>query len=1012
MTDPGVRITVLGSMTLWQAGAQTTIGRPRTQAVLAALALTDGRPLSAAELVDAVWGEELPRQATHSLRTHVLLLRKLLEPDRGMRTRPAVLLSVGDGYRLRLEPDAIDVQRARRLATAAENAAAAHDPEQALALLTQALELWRGAPLIGVPGPFAESQRRALTELRITLLEARFEHALELHRPETLVAELTALTAEYPLRERLRGFLMTALDRSGRRGEALAVYQEARRTLIDELGIEPGRPLTELHQRILTDDLPGPAHSNPSARQPLAASTRPPGPNQSARQSSMVPSGPGDSNLVLLQPVIAVSAQAVTARGLLPAQLPVDVGDFVGRGELVAELVECLTPDPAAPVSAVVIGMGGAGKTTLAVHVAHALAEHYPDGQWFADLGGADERPAEPDQVLGVLLRGLGIPEGAVPPDGAARSALLRETVRGRRVLLVLDNARDAAQLATLLPATPGSAVLVTSRNAAAGMLPGAWVTALELLRPEEAKQLFRSIIGARRVDAEPEAVDAIVTACGLLPLAIRIIAARIAARPQWPISAVATRLADERRRLGELRVGNSAVESTFQFGYRQLDPALARAFRLLAVPAVPDLSVAAAAAVLDRTVPEAEQLCEALIDVGLLESPRPGRYRYHDLLRLFAIQVEDPEGERAQALPRLTDHLLATAKNILQRQCPGHRLDLFVETASPGAQFDDLSSMYDWIRAEEPGIIALNRQVAADQPGLAAVCVQIALALASRRDASTHSPQLVRSLYELLDVAVAQGDTTTASRVRVTLAAALTTDLNDPTAAREVLRLALPDLAAAGDRLIWAVGMEMDGLADYFGGRPADAIGKLRTAARTFGSEGDPWNEGRSTAGLAVFCADAGQWDECAAAGERALALAGGTPRPDFESIALKELSRVALVRDGDAPRALALAEKAVRAARGHGRFLYLGFALLRSAESALQADRLDLAESAAAEAVRTLTDHGGPGHRAQALVLQSRVLDTLGRTAEAVAAQQEAVALYEKLGVTAPTVGGRYSG
>ncbi|MFI9503541.1 AfsR/SARP family transcriptional regulator [Nocardia sp. NPDC052566] len=947
-------------MTVQRGDAEVATGRPRTQAVLAALLLAGGRPLTAAQLIDAVWGDQPPGNAIGSLRSHIALLRKVIEPDRAPRDAATVLVSVGDGYEVRVEGEAMDCGRAEALAEAAETARGAREFEQARQLLTQALALWRGEPLAGVPGPFAESQRRRLSELRVTLLEARFDLDLQLGKHDRIIGELTVLSAEFPMRERPRGLLMTALYYAGRRAEALAVYGEARRTLIEELGIEPGPYLAELHSRILDDDLPAPVAvlpvSNISIADPRQPETR-------YRDDARQP--PGDA-----------------VKYALPAQLPADIRDFTGRERQVGELVDLLEPSETAPVLAVVTGMGGIGKTTLAVHVAHLLADRYPDGRFYVDLCGVSDVPAEPTAVLGALLRALGVGEGAIPADGAGRSVLLRARLATRKVLLILDNARDAAQVAALLPAAPGTAAAITSRSTMVDLV-GAQLVPVDVLDQGEALALFRGIVGADRVAAELDAAHAITAACGLLPLAIRIIAARLAARPLWSIGALAARLADEGRRMGELRLGSAAVETTFRFSYRHLDGEQARAFRLLSVPATQGLSLAAAAAVLDRDEYRTEELCEALVDLGLLQSPQPGRYRYHDLLRLFArtLTGEDQEGEEG-VLPRLLDFLLATAKNVLRVRSPGHRDDHLAATVAVGEPIDNLDQAAAWLGLEQPTIIALGTQIAADHPEHASLSIDLALAVAATLETSRHSPHRAQALRALIDAADRHGDRVAAARGRAALAFVLTMDLGEP---EEAYRLALETWVALtefDDRFVLAEIEHLLGLLHYFAGRFDDAVSRLRTAIEMFAAMADRWCEGQAAASLALCHGDAAQWDQCAVAADRALLIARELGTSDFESVALQELSRVALERDGDTDRALALSEQAVGTAEARGSGRIQGWALLRFADARLRAGRLEAAESAAAEAVRVLSATAGPAHQADAVLMHSRTVAALDAT------------------------------
>ncbi|MET9825729.1 BTAD domain-containing putative transcriptional regulator, partial [Streptomyces sp. NPDC006349] len=665
-----LRFGVLGPVRAWRGEETLATGSPQQRALLAALLLREGRTATAAELIDALWGEEPPSQALAAVRTYASRLRKVLDPG--------VLASESGGYAVRgLAEGALDLARAQDLAAEAEKARSSGDLGHARDLLRRALALWDGEVLAGVPGPYAQTQRVRLGEWRLQLLETRLDMDLEQGCHAESVSELTALTAAHPLRERLRELLMLALYRSGRQAEALAVYADTRRLLADELGVDPRPGLQELQQGILRAD--------PHLAEP---------------------------------PAPAADTAPLPVR---PAQLPATVPDFTGRASFVRELSGVLsaasggaTTGRVMAVSALA-GIGGVGKTTLAVHVAHRARAAFPDGQLYVDLQGAGARPAEPETVLGSFLRALGTADSAVPDSLEERAALYRSVLDGRRVLVLLDNARDAAQVRPLLPGTEGCAALVTARVRMVD-LAGAHLVDLDVMSPEEALVLFTRIVGEERVASERKAALDVVGACGFLPLAIRVAASRLAARRTWTVSVLAAKLADERRRLDELQAGDLAVEATFELGYGQLEPAQARAFRLLGLADGPDISLAAAAAVLDLPAQDTEDLLESLVDTSLLESAAPGRYRLHDLVRLYARACaerdEQPPGERAAALSRLLDFYLATAAGVYAIERPGDRLvDGLEPTEYPGLTFTEGSAALDWLYTEAGPLLACVRQ-------------------------------------------------------------------------------------------------------------------------------------------------------------------------------------------------------------------------------------------------------------------------------------------------------------
>ncbi|MEU5793517.1 BTAD domain-containing putative transcriptional regulator [Streptomyces sp. NPDC047813] len=679
------RFSVLGPLGVHRGADVLAAGPPQQQAMLAVLLLSRNKTATACDLLDALWGARPPGRPMNTIRTYAWRWRKLLEPN---PARPSVLVARGDGYELAVPDDHVDALVAERLIADAERALRRGEPDTARTLLRRAQDLWRGEPLLGVPGPFAERQRQRLRGVWLDLLEQRITLDLRGGRTEQCVRDLTELVAADPLRERSHALLMEALHREGKRADALAAFRHARTVLVDELGVEPGPELAALHQSILTGAPPEPA---------VQERGRSDDDHDRDHDEDKAPTGSRPTPPP-------------------PAQLPPDLPDFTGREELLAGLVGALTEqDRSAPAVVAVSGMGGVGKTSLAVQTAHRVRHAYPDGQLYADLRGNAGRPVAAETVLADFLIALGTDPGSLPEALAARSALFRSAVDGRRLLLVLDDAHDAAQVRPLLPGTPGCAVVITSRTRLSS-LPVCCPRDLDVLTPIEALRMLARTTDRRRVDAEPVAAREVLDACGYLPLAVRIVAARLTARPGWSIGTLGERLRAEHRRIDELRTGDLAVRATFELGYRQLTPDQATAFRQAALLAGPLVAVSTAAAVLGVPEPDAEDLLESLVDLAVLQTPCPGRYRFHDLLRLFARQKSRTRhpAETVSVPRRQLDFLLATAREAFRWAVPDDPVgEALAQTDTAGMAFADFKSAQRWAVEESEAALTLAGRIA-----------------------------------------------------------------------------------------------------------------------------------------------------------------------------------------------------------------------------------------------------------------------------------------------------------
>lgn len=645
---------------------------PRT--ILATLLLTPNQWIGYNQLVERLWEGSPPPSAQANLRNYLSRIRQALR--RCEPSQDPVQVRCG-GYRLRVEPGELDAERFDRLAT--DGCQALHRREYTTAArhLAEALRTWRGPVLAGLDLSEPLRGEAARLELRrLAVAQDGIDARLALGLCGEVIPELHALISRHQLRERLWTQLMRALYRDGRQADALAAYQQIRQVLADELGIDPGPDLQRLHHRILTAD--------PTLTAPVANHT-------------------------------TIAADDMPAAAV-PAQLPPDLGTFVGRS---AELDRLAAPRHSEyPTRAVVIsaidGMAGVGKTTLATHAAHRLADQFPDGQLFLDLHGYTQgvEPIDAAAALDRLLRAVGVAAEQIPDSLDERSALYRTQLADKRILIVLDNASDESQVQPLLPGSPGCLVLVTSRRRLPG-LDGTSLISLDVHDLPEAVALFTRTAGPGRIPPGSDALVAeIVELCGRLPLAVRIAASRFRHRPCWTLGDVVDLLRDQRGRLAELQAGNLSVAAAFHLSYQQLPADLRRTFRLLGLHPGPDIDAHAVAALTGTTAHEARTSLDRLIDSHLLVQHTPGRYRFHDLIRAHAMrtcQEDEPGPERDTAQERLLDHYRHTAAAAMDIVYP-HETGTRPRMAAGDTlttTFDSTSDAEAWLDVELPNLLA-----------------------------------------------------------------------------------------------------------------------------------------------------------------------------------------------------------------------------------------------------------------------------------------------------------------
>jgi DNA-binding SARP family transcriptional activator/tetratricopeptide (TPR) repeat protein len=740
----GVDFRLLGPVEVWSGGRRLEVGPPQQRVVLAALLVDVGRMVTAETLVDRVWGHEPPAGARRALHAHIARIRRML---RAAESGVAVVHRSG-GYLIDVDTDRVDWHRFRRLVGEAGRDGLA-DADRA-ARLGRALDLWHGDPLADVGGDWTHRTRVTWRQRRLDAAVAWAEAWLRAGHHDEVIGPVRDLLVEYPLAERLVAALLRVMVAAGRQAEALDYYAATRARLVEELGTEPGSELRELHRAILLGRVPaipaprpapppGPVPDEPVPPRPV-----PPGP---------VPAGPLSAGPPPAGPVPAAPPPEATT----PAQLPWDVRGFAGRADALTRLdglMDGVDIEPTAVVISAVSGTAGVGKTTLALHWAHRVRARFADGQLYVNLRGFDPggQVMAPADAVRLFLDGLGVPPERIPPDPVAQAGLYRSLVAGRRMLVVLDNARDAEQVRSLLPGTPSVLVVVTSRSQLTPLVAshGAHSLLLDVLAPAEARELLAKRLGAHRVAAEPEAVERIIAACARLPLALAVAAAR-AAGSGSSLAQLATELGETGRRLDVLDAGDAAsqVRAVFSWSYEALTPLAARLFRLLALHPGQDLTVPAAASLADLSEEDARRLMTELARANLVAEPVAGRFAFHDLLRAYAtdlVRVGEGDGARRAATTRLLDHFVRTAcaADLLMRPA---RDPISVLSTAPeaGARVAELTDRVDaarWMAAEHRNLLDVLRH--AGETGFDEHAWQCAWALDTFHDRNGHWLEIV----------------------------------------------------------------------------------------------------------------------------------------------------------------------------------------------------------------------------------------------------------------------------
>ena len=829
---------LLGPVEIRAAGRLLDAGHGRQRAVLAVLLLELGKVVPAEVLIERVWDQDPPNSVRSVLYRYVARLKAVLAAaaDAGVS-----LSRRADGYQLRADLERLDVFRFRALAA---HAAAARDDSRAAGLLGDALGLWHGPALTGLRGRWLDGKRDALERERAAAALDLTDIRLRLGEHAVLISELARQAGAAPADERLIGQLMLALHRSGQQAEALRWFERTRQHLADELGADPGPQLQALHRQILG----------------------------------------AQSALTLTQ---APGALGGWAAGLVPRQLPAGVPDFIGRAGELAALTQILDEasrdsSPGTVVISAIGGTAGVGKTALALHWAHQVASRFPDGQLHVNLRGFDPSgtPAAPEAAIRGFLDALGVPPGQVPPGPQAQAALYRSLLADRRMLIVADNARDEQQVRPLLPASPGSLVLVTSRSQLDGLgaADGARLISLDVLGHAEALHMLTARLGTARAATQPGAVGQIARLCACLPLALAVAAARAAARPGFPLAALAGELADSAGRLDALDAGDpgSSVRAVFSWSTRQLTSEAARMFRLLAIHPGPDITVPAAASLAATAEADARLLLRELDRAHLIVEHVPDRYAFHDLLRAYAAEQADhtdSQADRAAATSRMLDHYLHTAAGAALLLDPAMEPVVLAPPrpgAAPGQPADHRQALA-WFEAERQVLLAAVSLAAESR--FDSHAWQLPWAMVPFLHARGHWQEWAATLRLALAAATRLGDTA-AQAVCSRLLANACTDLGDHDQARGHFASSLTLYQRLGNRLGEAKVQQSLGFAAGRQGRYADALGHDEQALRLYRAIGDNASEADALNAVGWYHGLLGDYQQARAFCRQALTL------------------------------------------------------------------------------------------------------------------------------------------
>ena len=894
-----MEIQLLGPVGLLVEGRRVELGSDRERTVLAALALDTGRPVALDTLMDRLWDGDPPPGARGTVHSYISKVRRRLRQDTSARgDRTPLITARAHSYTLETARESVDWHRFQRLVMHARTTAAdGDDDERTAALLQDAERLWRGEALTGLPGSWAETVRRSLTEHRLAATVSRVAAVLRLGRFTEVGGELSDLVDRYPGHETLAGQLMLAHYGSGRYTDALRVHEETRRLLLRQYASRPGAELTRIHRGIL-DRAPA---ADLTRGTPTAARTAPAGPRPATTPATAAspaarPAPPAPRNLPHQPPLVGRQAElrALSAALDSPAS---------AQGAVIS--LESVST---------VSGMAGVGKTALAVDGAHRLAGRFPAAQLYLDLRGHSPagEPLSPGAALATLLRLLGAPAETIPVELEGRIALWRTLLADRRAVVVLDDAVSTDQIRPLLPGPSPTLTIITSRRRLTG-LPHARHIPLDVLSTEDAIALFRAFAGAERAQDDAEAAR-IVQLCGRLPLAIELVASRFGAHPSWTLGTLADRLTRAEGRLAEIRDVDREMGRAFDLTYQTLTPDERVAFRRLSLHPGPDITSEAAAAALGLPRPAAERVLESLLACHLLREPEPDRYQYHDLLREYGHSrscAEDDEHERTAVLRRLTDFWLDAADRADRLGYP-RRIRPPAPPCRSGSEpphWADARGARAWLGAERDNLLAAQ-ECARDQ-GWSETAARLAYAVAGYLDTECHWYDVRSVLEQATDHWSRTGETAALCRALLYLSAAYAHTGAYPEAAGTGGR-ALDLARRTGDTEAEAEILRTLGTLNWHMGDHRAALVLFQKSFALKAVRGDAWDKARGYNNIAITLNFLGEHDRAREHYEKA--IEGFLEAGDHASLGrtLNNLGDL-LQRRGDLEAARGSLEKAI---------------------------------------------------------------------------------------------------